>query len=107
MYAAWNGPLEGEQGVHRLVQHSENDPEGCRSSSSAVVRVDGDPTEDLVRTYVMSPYRLVHDIEEGDAKPLKRGLDQQVVVNGEDLERPAIVCASRPRGKPQNGSRLA
>jgi hypothetical protein len=24
MYATWNGPLEGEQGVHRLVQRSEN-----------------------------------------------------------------------------------
>jgi protein subunit release factor B len=65
MYAAWNGPLEGEQGVHRLVQHSENDPESRRSSSSAVVRVDGDATEDLVRTYVMSPYRLVHDHRTG------------------------------------------
>jgi protein subunit release factor B len=65
MYAAWNGPLEGEQGVHRLVQHSENDPERRRCSSSAVVRLDGDATQDLVRTYVMSPYRLVDDHRTG------------------------------------------
>ena len=65
MYAVWNGPLDGEQGVHRLLQRSENDPEHRRSSSSAVVRVNGEAAEDLVRTYVISPYRLVHDHRTG------------------------------------------
>src|SRR3954447_22663273 len=65
MYAAWTGSLEGEQGVHRLVQDCKNDPEGRRCSSSVVVRVDGDATEDLVRTYVTSPYRLIHDHRTG------------------------------------------
>jgi protein subunit release factor B len=65
MYAAWKGPLDGEQGIHRLVQQSENDPERRRCTSSAVVRVDGEAAEDLVRTYVLSPYRLVHDHRTG------------------------------------------
>jgi protein subunit release factor B len=68
MYAAWGGPLEGEQGVHRLVQRSENDPERRRCSSSAVVRLDGEAADHLVRTYVVDPYRLVEDHRTGEER---------------------------------------
>jgi protein subunit release factor B len=78
MYASWDGPLEGEQGVHRFVQVSPNDPKGRRSSSSALVRVDGETSDSLVRTYVISPYRLVHDHRTG-----RRTEDVERVLGGD------------------------
>jgi protein subunit release factor B len=65
MYASWKGPVRGEHGVHRLVQVSPHDPQRRRSSSLALVRVDGETTNALVRTYVTSPYQLVHDHRSG------------------------------------------
>jgi protein subunit release factor B len=65
MYDAWAGSLDGEQGIHRLIQHSEKDGPDRRSSSSVIVRVDGEGGNSLVRTYVLHPYRLVRDHRTG------------------------------------------
>jgi hypothetical protein len=65
MYSAWSGSVSGEEGVHRLVQRSPNDPGHRRHSSFAQVSVDGATNDDVVRTYVTFPYRLVKDHRSG------------------------------------------
>lgn len=65
MYAAWTGSVDGEQGVHRLVQRSPLDAKEGRHTSFALVSVDGESSDEYVRTYVTYPYRLVKDHRTG------------------------------------------
>jgi protein subunit release factor B len=65
MYAAWPGKLNGEEGVHRLVQRSPLDDKQRRRTSFGQVSVDGETCDDHVRTYVTFPYRLVKDHRTG------------------------------------------
>lgn len=65
MYAAWSGPLDGEEGEHRLVQRSPLDRKRQRHTSFALVSVDGRSSDLRVRTYITFPYRLVKDHRTG------------------------------------------
>jgi protein subunit release factor B len=65
MYAAWPGKINGEEGVHRLVQRSPLDEKQRRHTSFARVSVDGRTCDDRVRTYVTFPYHLVKDHRTG------------------------------------------
>jgi protein subunit release factor B len=65
MYAGWSGEVDGEEGVHRLVQRSPLDEKERRHASFAQVSVDGRTSDDVVRTYVTFPYRLVKDHRTG------------------------------------------
>jgi protein subunit release factor B len=65
MYSAWRGQVDGEQGIHRLVQRSPLDRKQRRHASFALVSVDGESTHEHVRTYVTFPYRLVKDHRTG------------------------------------------
>jgi protein subunit release factor B len=65
MYSAWRGPVDGEEGLHRLVQQSPLDPEQKRQTSFVRVLVDGETSEEVVRTYVTFPYRMVKDHRTG------------------------------------------
>jgi protein subunit release factor B len=65
MYSAWGGQVDGEQGIHRLVQRSPLDVKQRRHTSFAVVSVDGESSDEHVRTYITFPYRLVKDHRTG------------------------------------------
>ena len=65
MYGAWNGALAAEEGLHRLVQRSPLDAKHRRLTSFVRVSVDGKTNEDIVRSYVTFPYRLVKDHRAG------------------------------------------
>jgi protein subunit release factor B len=65
MYAVWSGEVNGEEGVHRLVQRSPLDDKQRRHTSFARVSVDGRTCDDDVRTYVTFPYHLVKDHRTG------------------------------------------
>jgi protein subunit release factor B len=62
MYSAWSGRLAGEEGVHRVVQKSGD---GRRHMSQARVEVDGQTSDETVRSYVTFPYHLVRDHRTG------------------------------------------
>jgi protein subunit release factor B len=50
--------LEGENGVHRLVNISEFDPEHRRHTSFVQVEVKN---EEVIRSYILEPYKLCKD----------------------------------------------
>jgi protein subunit release factor B len=79
MYSTWAGNVDGEQGIHRLVQRSPLDPNQKRHTSFALVSVDGESSDERVRTYVTFPYRLVIDHRTG------RETDDVAGVLGGDL----------------------
>ena len=65
MYAAWSGEVNGEEGVHTLVQRSPLDEKQRRHTSFVQVSVDGVTCDDHVRSYVTFPYHLVKDHRTG------------------------------------------
>jgi protein subunit release factor B len=79
MYGAWRGGLDGEEGIHRLVQRSPLGDKQRRAVSSVRVYVDGETSEDVVHTYVTFPYRLITDHRTG------RETDEIARVLGGDL----------------------
>lgn len=75
MYAAWDGDLSHEAGVHRLVRISPFDAHRRRHTCFALVIVDGDrgstgdPSNPAwgsqTRSYVLHPYKLCVDHQLG------------------------------------------
>ncbi len=70
MYAAWEGDLSHEAGVHRLVRISPFDEQSRRHTCFAQVIVDGDHgpnyyEHNAVRSYILDPYQLCKDHRTG------------------------------------------
>jgi protein subunit release factor B len=65
MYDRWAGSTEGEEGLHRLVWRSPSDPRSRRMSVFARVAVDGRSSDEIVRSYILFPYKLVRDYRTG------------------------------------------
>lgn len=102
MYAAWNGPVDGEQGLHRLVRLSPFDEAHRRHTAFAKVVVDGDDGADkggMTRSYVLHPYTLVTDYHFAKATvEVERVLagELQLIRYGDDWGPPARLPAPAP-----------
>lgn len=103
MYAAWDGDLSHEAGVHRLVRVSPFDEQRRRHTCFAQVYVDGDDglggaapgLGSQVRSYILDPYKLCKDHRLGtETEEVERVLagELDLILGGRRALSPGIVA---------------